>query len=99
VLRVPFIGREAVEGRRPAVVEFCSSLISKELKEEEEMGQRRLDGGNEEDGAEESGRRRRTVRRRRPGVMAARARPRKKKNRVGQCWAERPRGAGWFRWE
>jgi hypothetical protein len=50
VLGVPFIGREAVEGRRPAVVEFCSSLISKELKEEEEMGQRRLDGGNEEGG-------------------------------------------------
>jgi hypothetical protein len=38
VLGVPFIGREAVEGRRPAVVEFCSSSISKDLKEEEEMG-------------------------------------------------------------
>jgi hypothetical protein len=39
--------------------------------------------------AEESGRRWRTAWQCRPGVTAARARPRKKKARVGRCWAER----------
>jgi hypothetical protein len=57
------------------------------------MGWRRLDGGNEEGGApvwfgyshaEESGRRWRRL-----GATAARARPSKKKARVGRCWAER----------
>jgi hypothetical protein len=63
----------------------------------EMMGQCCLDGGNEEGGApvrfgysheEESGRRQHTVRQRRSGATVARARPRKKKDRVGRCWAE-----------
>jgi hypothetical protein len=38
-------------GRWPAVVEFYSSSVLKELKGEEDTGKRRLDGGNEEGGA------------------------------------------------
>jgi hypothetical protein len=102
------LGGSGGEGRRPAAVELYSSLVSKELKEEEETGRRCLDGGNEEGGApvwfgysraEESSKWRRTATRRRPGATAARARLRKNETRVARCWAERPSGAGRFRWE
>jgi hypothetical protein len=94
---VPFYRvREAIgQGGWPAVVGIQYRPFRRVKGGGELMGQCRLDGGNDEGGApvcfgysrvEESGRWRRTTWRRRPGATAARARPRKKKARVG-TWA------------